>query len=555
MLIRSVRFEKLGLRVVALLVALMGIINVLSAVTPSLPDRFRFLISLSPLEVLRGGRFAAAIAGFGLLMLANGLLRRKRAAWILAVGTLAVSAISHLLKGLDYEEATLALALVLLLAALRSHYHARSDPPSLRQGIIVLFSAAAFTLFYGVTGFYLLDHQFQVNFSLPDAFRQTAAMFFQFQDPGLEPITGLGRYFADSIYGISLVTFSYAALMLIRPVLLRQPSTPEQRSRARQIVEQYGRTSIAAFALLPDKSYFFSSGGSVFQYTAKGRIALSLGDPIGPEEDFSTAITEFKAFCARNDWRPAFYQAQPEGLPFYQRQGFQATCIGQEGIVQLASFTLEGHENKSLRTALNKLKRLGYYAEVSHPPHPPQLLADLQNISDAWLTMVHGTEKRFSVGWFDEAYLNRCPILVINGKDGVRYAFTNIVSEYQKNEASIDLMRHRPEAENGVMDFLFISLFQWAREQGYDSFNLGLSALSGLGETSQDPAVERALHYIYEHVDRFYNFKGLHAYKEKFHPDWSSRYLIYPDLLSLPLVAIAMMRADSGDDWLESYLK
>lgn len=545
--------DRWGRRAVALLTALMGVINVLSAVTPGLPDRVRWLVRLSPLEVLHGGRFAAAVAGFALLLLADGLWRRKRVAWLLAEIVLVISTASHLIKGLDYEESLLALALAAWLAFLRPHFHARSDPPSLRQGLAALAAAALFTLFYGAAGFYLLDRQFKTSFLLPDALRQTAAMFFQFSDPGLEPVTGLGRYFAGSIYGISLVAFGYAAVQLIRPVLLRQPATPAEREAARAIVEQYGQTSLAAFALLPDKSYFFSPGGSVIQYVVKGRVALTLGDPVGPPGDAAGAVQAFQGLCARSDWLPAFYQVLPDNLPLYRDAGFQALSIGQEGIVRLDAFTIEGRENKGMRSAYNRWVRSGCQASVFDPPHPPEMLAGLREISNAWLTLVHGSEKRFSLGWFDDGYLNRCRVMVVSGADGRRLAFANLLSEYQRNESTIDLMRYRPGLENGLMDFLFVSLLTWARAQGYDTFNLGLSALYGVGEAPSDPAVARALHYIYEHVSRFYNFKGLHEFKEKFHPLWEPRYLVYPDAASLPLVTLAMLRADSGDDMFGSY--
>jgi phosphatidylglycerol lysyltransferase len=116
-------------------------------------------------------------------------------------------------------------------------------------------------------------------------------------------------------------------------------------------------------------------------------------------------------------------------------------------------------------------------------------------------------------------------------------------------------MRHRHQAEKGQMDFLFVSLIEWAKAQGYATFNMGLSGLAGIGENPTDPAIERALHYVYEHVNQFYNFKGLHEFKSKFDPSWSPRYLVYPSVASLPPVTIAMMRADSGTDILGSYLK
>jgi len=116
-------------------------------------------------------------------------------------------------------------------------------------------------------------------------------------------------------------------------------------------------------------------------------------------------------------------------------------------------------------------------------------------------------------------------------------------------------MRHKPDAENGTMDFLFVSLFLWAKSRGYETFNLGLSGLSGVGETAGDPAVERALHYVYEHGNQFYNFKGLHAYKTKFNPIWSPCYLIYPGPGSLLPVALALIQADAGENPIPSYIK
>jgi phosphatidylglycerol lysyltransferase len=168
---------------------------------------------------------------------------------------------------------------------------------------------------------------------------------------------------------------------------------------------------------------------------------------------------------------------------------------------------------------------------------------------------MHGGEKRFSLGWFDDAYLRNGPVLLVRGPDGRSTAFANLVPEYQLNELTLDLMRHRRDVEHGTMDFLFVRLFEWARERGYASFNLGLSPLAGVGERSDDPAVERALHYLYEHVDRFYNFKGLRQFKEKFHPHWEPRYLVHPGAPSLLAVAAAVLRADSGDEGIGGYLK
>lgn len=544
-----------GVHLISILTGLTGVINVLSAVTPSLMDRLRILERYSPLSVSNAGHLASAIAGFALLMLSVNLWRRKRMAWLLTEIVLVFSFFNHLFKGLDYEEAILSLALAAWLLYLHPHFHARSDPPSVRQGIFTLAGALVFTLFYGIIGFYFLDRHFKVNFGFSAALRQTIMMFTQFSDPGLEPVTRFGRYFADSIYAVSAITIAYSLWMLVRPVLVRSRPHPAEHQRAQEIVETWGHSSLARFTLLNDKLYFFSQGNTLFAYAVRHRIAVVLGDPIGPPQDLQPALSEFAAFCARNDWMPAYYQVLPDNLDVYKSSDYDVLCIGHEGIVDLCNFTIAGGENKSIRTTFNRLTKLGFTAEFVDPPHAQNLLSELRDISNEWLTHMHGSEKQFSLGWFDYDYLNTCPLLVVRNPQARADAFANIIPEYNRNEACIDLMRHRASTENGLMDFLFISMLQWARDKGYQTFNLGLSSLSGIGENPKDPAIERALHYIYEHVDQFYNFKGLHEFKNKYHPTWSPRYMIYPGLASLPAVTIAMILADSGDDWLLGFLR
>ena len=549
--------ETWGVRFAAILVALMGIVNVLSAVTPSLPNRLALLQNFLPLEVRHGGHLTAALAGFALLTLAGSLSRRKFVAWLLTLVVLGVSMVSHLIKGLDYEEALLAGGLLIALWQMRDRFHARSDRPSIRQGLRVLAGAFLFTLAYGVAGFFLLDRHYNVNFGLWDALRQTVVMFTQFYDPGLVPLTHFGSFFASSIYIVGAVTIGYAGLMLLRPVFIREAATVEERRRAQMIIEKYGRSSLARFLLFDDKRYFFSPGGSVIGYALVGRTAVALGDPIGPDDDLFPTIEAFTTLCQRNDWMPVFYQTQPRTLDAYKSAGFDALRIGDEGVVNLDTFTLEGKEGKALRAPVNKLTKAGYKFIVHEPPIPDDLLKELRAISDEWLTTMHGSEKRFSLGWFDDEYIRASPIGAVYTPEGWISAFVNLVPEYQlSEEVTIDLMRHRTEIENGTMEFLFVSLFQWAKAHGYHRFNMGLSPLSGVGKHATDPAIERVMHFVYEHVNQFYNFKGLHNFKEKFHPEWSPRYLIYRGTANLAQAWLAVMQANSRDDnFLMGYFK
>lgn len=209
---------------------------------------------------------------------------------------------------------------------------------------------------------------------------------------------------------------------------------------------------------------------------------------------------------------------------------------------------------QSIRTSMNKLNKLGFVAEVLEPPLSEEHLEELRLISDEWLAEMHGREKSFSLGWFDHSYVRSCPVMVVRSETGAIIAFANILSEYQHNEATIDLMRRRSEAPSGTMDFLFVKLFEWAANSGYDTFNLGLSPLAGVGEKSKDPMAEKALRFVYEHVNQFYSFKGLHSFKEKFKPQWSPRYLVYDGPGSLLTTAYAIMNADSGGGLITAYL-
>jgi phosphatidylglycerol lysyltransferase len=540
--------SRLGVELTAALTLLMGLVNLLSAIAPSLPQRVHWLTELDGFEVRVGAHWFAVILGFLLLTLASNLRRRKRVAWGLTMLLVSLSIVSHLVKGVDWEEALLGTVLLIQLVLLRRQFTARSDRPSIAQGLRVLLGALLFTLAYGALGFYVLDRHYQVNFSWLEAVQQTLAMFLTEDNAGLQPQTRFGAFFADSIYSIGAVTVLYALGLLLRPVFDRQAITAADQQRAAAIVAQHGQSSLAWFALLPDKRYYFSpSGQTLVAYVAKGRAALALGDPIGPDSDRLDALRGFQSFCDRNDWQPAFYQTLPETLSMYLDLGYRAVQIGEEAIVDLQQFTLEGKAGKRTRNILSKFERLGYRLRIYEPPLESALLAQLRSVSDAWLKLVKGAEKRFSLGWFDDAIIRQCRVAVVEDPQGAAIAFANLVPEYQRNEVTIDLMRHRPDAEQGCMDYLFLVLLKECKQQGYDGFNLGLVALSGVGEDPNAPRLERGLYYLYNHLNRFYNFQGLRNYKEKFHPHWEPRYLVYPRLMALPEVVVGLVRADSGD--------
>ncbi|MBW4693041.1 MAG: DUF2156 domain-containing protein [Lyngbya sp. HA4199-MV5] len=554
------RRTQISLWLVAILTGLVGLVNLLSAVTPSVPERRALLELVFPFTVRAGGRIAAASAGFLLLLLATHLLRRKRIAWVLAVGILVLSIASNLIKGLDYEESLLASVLLVQLLLMRRVFTAQSDRPSIAQGLWTLVSALGFTLAYGTAGFYILDNYFQINgqpirFGLIQSILQTLAMFFTSDNAGLQPTNRYADFFADSIYMVGFITLAFAFFMLMRPVLLRgDPANLVERDRARRIINEHGRSSLARLALLKDKAYYFSpSGHSVVAYVTKGRAAIALGDPIGPLDDRQETVVAFRYFCDRNDWFPVFYEATPDQLPLYEELGFRSVQVGEEAVIDLKTFNLKGKANQNLRTAVNRLTKTGHSLKVFEPPISEDLIQRLKPISDEWLHVKNGAEKRFSIGWFDPAYLSECYIAVVYDAHGGMIAFSNLLTGYNCSEVTVDLMRHRKDVEKGTMEFLFATVIQHFQHKGYDGFNFSLSPLAGVGETPEAKRVEKGLHYFFEHLNQFYNFKGLHQFKEKFQPRWEPRYLVYPSLPTLPDIAVGLVRADSGDRLLDYF--
>jgi phosphatidylglycerol lysyltransferase len=553
--------NRLKLWMVTLMTALVGVMNLVSAVTPAMPERLRWLHKFVPLEIRTRGHISAALIGFILLTLAVNLRRRKRNAWLMTIIFLIISIGSHLLKGWDYEEAIISGILLIQLLWMHRLFTARSDPPSIGQGLRVLAGALLFTLAYGSAGFlilngrFLLHHQ-PVQFNLLSAAQQTLSMFLTEDNSGLEGRTRFSRFFVHSIYLISFGTLAYGVWMLLRPVLLRgRTASKTDRQQAKQIVSKQGQTALARLALMPDKNYYFSpTGETVIAYVPKGRAAIALGNPIGSEQDRIAAIINFQKYCDQNDWHPAFYQVPAQGLEQYHQLYFRSIQIGEEAIIDLSNFSLKGKANQNLRTAMNRLTKEGYRVQVYEPPMAKDLLRQLKPVSEEWLGHQQGAEKRFSVGWFNLEYLQQYLVAVVYDPQQQPVAFANFLGGYNQPEVTVDLMRSRRELPNGTMDFLFVSVLQYLQHHKYERFSFGLSLFAGVGEGEDARRSEKSLRYLSRHLNQFYNFRGLHSFKEKFRPSWEPRYLVYPRLTALPDVIVGLIRADSGDRLLD-YIK
>jgi phosphatidylglycerol lysyltransferase len=521
-----------------------GILNLYSVIGPNLPERHALLRELFPLEFLHLTRFVTLLIGFALVLSSINIFKRKKRAHQVVSLLAFASVISHLVKGIDYEEALLSLFLLILLYPARRSFVVKSNMPDIRSALLRLEITAVIVFGYGVAGFWFLDErEFGINFTIGDAITRTFHYLSLTADPDIVPHTHYAVWFLDSLYLVTVTALAYSAYSLYRPVIYQYRTLPHERELAGSIVKAHGRSSLDYFKLWPDKSYYFSpSRNSLIAYCFGNNAALALADPVGPEAEIEHLILAFTTFCKENDWAVGFYQTLPDFIPLYRKLGFKKMKIGDEAIVDLQQFNLDGKSKKKIRHYVNQLDKSGITIDYQEPPISDDLLIKVREVSEEWLELPGRRERSFTLGQFEPEYIRSTPVFSALNREGQVLAFVNIVPSYYPGEATIDLMRHRKDAPDGMMDFLFVKLFQFNKEKGFSRFNLGMSPMSGFEEREKASPEERAVHFFFERLNFLFSYRGLKQYKAKFATSWEPRYAVYRTVLELPQLILALGR-------------
>lgn len=536
-------------RCLALAVFAAGVLNVVSAISPTLPERLKTLKEIFPLVLVHGSRHLTVMAGFLLIIIARGISRRKRAAWWITFVLLLSSVILHLLKGLDFEEAAFSAFVTVLMLVFYPVFIAKSDLPTVMNAFRILVAVIFFNIFYGVLGFHLLHKSLGVNPSLPAYLQETLSIMFSLSTAKAVPATPHSRWFLSSLWLMWECGILIFILMVLKPVIYRRRTWAHEHKTAKELAERYGNSSLVYFTLLPDKYYFFNSSRTCYiSFCQIGDVAVALGDPVGPPSDIETTVCEFNDFCTSHGWYPTFYQVLPDHIPVYKKLGLSVLHIGDEAVVDLQKFDLTGKKFKKLRNIQHKFLKNGFRAVWHEPPLPDNLILSLEEVSKEWLKYQGGEEKAFSLGWFDPSMIRETPVITVEDAKGIIYAFANFVPMYHLCQASPDLMRYSSKAPAGIMDFLLVESMLHFKAQGVQGFNLGLAPLARADAGNESGIIEKAIHFLYKN---FYNFKGLHNYKAKFNPQWEPRFLVYPNLTVLPKAALAVIKAGNPSGFIK----
>jgi phosphatidylglycerol lysyltransferase len=513
-----VEFERIDSRspivsMLALAALGSGLVNLVSLTQPDVPRRVALLRTVFPLEFLQLSRLLTCLLGLALVVAAIHIYKRKARALQVVAALSVCSVVFHLTKGIDYEEALCSIALLGLLFVCRREFSVRSATPDWR-GASLGFGAVLATLICYRLGESLVLHLPREAMRLAASTQITAA-----------------------------AAAMYATVSAFRPAPHRQSNAPEQRAKALRLIDGHGRSNLDFFKVWPRKSLFFGpSRESFLAYDVAAGMAVVLGDPVGPAWEIGMLVRAFALECRRNDWSMAFYQTLPDFLPAYAELGLKRLKIGDDAIVDLTAFSLDGAARKSLRTGLRKLEAAGIHYEHHDPPIPDALLDEMQVVSDEWLSLPGRRERHFALGHFDRDYLRTTPTAVARDADGRMIAFVNVLVSRRRLEATGDLMRRLKSAPNGVMDYLFIRTFVLYRERGLVRFSLGMAPMSGFTPAEAASPEARAVHVFFQHLGFLFSFRGLRAYKAKFATSWEPRYVVYSHVLDLPRLGIAVAR-------------
>ncbi len=514
---------------VTALVFVAGFVLLVSGALPGAKERLSDLQDMVPLPFIEGSHMAGSLIGTAMLLTAPALTARLRSGWAAARILLIGGALFSLLKGLDYEEAALQLLVAGVLQYCRASFYREGGILTDRPRWPWLIAAAAALALSIWAGFF--------------AYKRTPYsddLWWHFALDGNAP-----RFLRASFAAGVLLTAASAWQLLTASRTRSLPDALPPEDVIARAMAHSTRTD-AALAFTGDKSFVVSAAGDAFMmYRVQGRSWVVMGDPVGPAAAWSELVWSIRRACDARAGRLCFYQASERMLPLFVELGLQAIKYGEEAHVALAEFKTSGPRGKSLRHAVRRTEAAGAIFAVEPASLVPALMPELAAVSAAWLEGKAGREKRFSLGAFDAAYLSRFPVAVIR-VEGRIVAFANIWTSGDGEEASVDLMRHRPDAPYGTMETMMVRLIEWARDAGYERFNMGMAPLSGMPTGRLAPIWARVGHALFANGERLYGFAGLRAFKAKYGPEWVSRYVATPTGVEMPRAMIDLARLVSA---------
>ena len=532
------------------LVALTGAAMLVSSLLPVGPRRQALLSEMVPELWSSTAGVVAATIGALLLALSAGLRRRKRAAWLAVVGLSAAAILLDVVEGLDVESAALSGLCLVALIATHKEFVALPDPRTRWLAPVAGGTVAAGGLAAATAILLVHENQLVGTPSLPAQVAEAAL--------GLVGLAGPVRY-ADgtTAHAVALTTglfglasLAVTALLLLRPTRSEGITTAEAEDRLRALLARHGRRdSLGYFALRRDKNVVFSpSGKAAVTYRAIGGVSLASGDPIGDVEAWPGAITAWLEEARAHGWIPGVLGCSETAGRVYVRHGLLAMELGDEAILDLTDFSLEGRALRGVRQAVARVERAGYTTEI----------ARTGSLDATTLEAARQAAERFRDGEVERGFsmaLSRlgdpadpeCVVVLARDEEGTIRGLLHFVP-WGPDGLSLDLMRRDAASDNGLLEFLVVALVRAAPTLGVTRVSLNFAVFRSTfarGERLGAGPVLRGWRRLLLLASKFWQIESLYRSNAKYRPTWAPRFVCYPTARDLPLIAVAALRAEA----------
>ena len=535
---------------IARLVQLAGAFNVLSAVVPARHGRMAALLEFVPAAGILSARAATAAVGVLLIYLGAGLRRGKHRAWQLAAALAGAGVVLHILKGLDFDAAAASGALLAMLIVVRGRFHAIADPRSRWRALTALtgFAATGFTL-----GLIEIAIRADRLVGAPGV-----TLWVQQSALGLLGITGplhFAHPLAAETVSITTGTFGLLAVVAAAVLLLqtggrRALRTDADDQRLRGLLDQYGgNDSLGYFALRADKALIWApSGKAVVAYRVVHGVSLAAGDPIGVEAAWPDAIAAWLVDCEMHGWTPAVLGCGRTGGTAYRRSGLDVIELGDEAVVDTATFTLQGRLMRGVRQAVNRVQRAGYTCTVIRQRDvAADDLAAVLHAADAFRNS--SVERGFSMALsrLGDPRDGDCLLVLARDAQGQLRGMLQFVP-WGADGFSLDLMRGDRTADNGLTELMVVTAIEAARALGIRRLSLNFAVLRSVFARAEELGagpVLRLWHRLLQIVSKLWQIESLYRANAKYRPTWQPRYLCFPTARDLPRIAFAALTAEA----------
>lgn len=520
-------------------ITVVALADVVGALVPRTRGHLDFLQRNLPLGISEGGRALLLVAGLLLLLLARGLARGYRRAWVGALVLLIASAVLHLAGNLDPIAAALALVPPVYLWTIRDAFVARARPLTLRAVLAIPWFLGGLLL-YGLVGWSQLAEELPKRKVVERVGTIFHSAFTMTHVPGAD--TALARAFVRSFQLFGAASLFLVVTLLLQPVVARLAHHANLGERAR-FLDKWGRTGTAALAGLPENDALELADGKVLLgYREISGVAIGVGDPVGEPGWEDAALSDFVTTCEHHGWTPVLLAASRGTAEHARRYGFASVAIGEEAVVDLQGFATAGKDRAKLRQNTHRAERDGVVVMQYDAAHrTPTVDAQLGEISDEWIKLKHGPELGFTLGHLDlDSFDLYEPWIALVGDRVV--AFTTWLPYLDGKAMILDLVRRRADSPVGTMELLILRSLEAFRDRGLKEASLNAIPLAcidrpGADETDEDSRLREAIRWLYAHGGAVYEAKNLFRFKTKFAPRWEPMYLVYPESANLARIA------------------